>query len=114
MSKKIILTETELVNLVKKIINEQPVKVTSDGLVIISGNKYRLQKKGLDVDVDSIRPQKDGSFEVRASLGIISQQDTLPKIEVDRIIKLADEGAKIIPIPNREGKIDKKLIKIER
>lgn len=112
--KKIVLKESELVSLIKKIVNEQSVKLADEGAVIIAGYKYKLQKSGIDVNVDDIKPQADGSLRITASLGFISKQDTLPKVQVYDIIKLAEKGADKIPVPNKKGEIDKQLVKIKK
>ena len=100
-------------NTLKKIIEQSTAQlsVQRDGTALnINGQRYKLQVYKLggwkDVDVDDIRQTGDG-YQVKASLGMFSQTDTVPSDTV-RSIKMNVGKPEI----NLGGKTPKKLVKI--
>lgn len=112
MKKVITLTESDLIRLVKKIINEQDFKISKSGKnVNINGQNYALQVYKLggwkDVDIDELRPRTDGGYDIKASLGIFSQRDVVPADTIN-LIKNNLGKAEIL----LGGKTQKKLVKL--
>jgi len=117
MKKLIRLTESDLINLIKRVIKEQGAKPiinvqkTNDSMLSVDGVKYKLQiNKGImgwiDVDVDECSPQGD-SYKIKASAMGFSKKDIVPS-DTLRFVKSKIGSDKI----ELGGKTPKRLKKI--
>jgi hypothetical protein len=110
--KKVISEQTQDKNLIKGIIKEQDISVqkNNDGKIIINGQKYKLQvKKGIlgwiGVDIDDLIQTNDG-WKVTASVAGISKTDIVPKDTISIIYKNLGQ-----PTIDLGGKEPKRLVK---
>jgi hypothetical protein len=106
---KIIINESQL----HRILSEQ-LKIQKNGnYVNLNNQSYKLQVWKLgdwrDVNIDVLTPRNDGGYDIKASLGMFSQNDVVPVDTVNLIKSYIDKQESIIPLG---GKTQKRLKKV--